>query len=104
MRSFKLITILTLLVVMISACGETEAPGEIPELTIHTTVYPLEYIVDEIGQETVDVSSVFPPGVYGHSYEPSMQEMTGYADGDAFFLCRRSNGSIFRFHCNCFIG
>lgn len=85
MRSFKLITILTLLVVMISACGETEAPGESPELTIHTTVYPLEYIVDEIGQGAVDVSSVFPPGVDGHSYEPSMQEMTGYADGDAFF-------------------
>jgi zinc transport system substrate-binding protein len=48
-------------------------------------VYPLEYIVGEIGQETVDVSSVFPPGVDGHSYEPSMQEMTGYADGDGFF-------------------
>lgn len=85
MKSFRSITIFTLLIIMISACGNTGDSGENAELTIYTTVYPLEYIVDEIGGETVDVSSVFPPGVDGHSYEPSMQEMTQYADGDAFF-------------------
>lgn len=41
--------------------------------------------MEKIGQDTVEVSSVFPPGVDGHSYEPTMQEMTQYADGDAFF-------------------
>lgn len=85
MRSFRSITMFALLIIMISACGNTQESEENPELTIYTTVYPLEYIVDEIGRETVDVSSVFPPGVDGYSYEPSMQEMTQYADADAFF-------------------
>lgn len=85
MKNFKLATLITLLLLMTTACQNDSETEGTSELKIYTTVYPLEYIVDEIGRDTVEVSSVFPPGVDGHSYEPTMQEMTQYADGDAFF-------------------
>ncbi len=85
MKNFKLTTLITLLFLMSTACQNDSETEEASGLKIYTTVYPLEYIVDEIGRDTVEVSSVFPPGVDGHSYEPTMQEMTQYAGGDAFF-------------------
>ena len=94
MQKFKLTALTTLLVVLLSACQNIPENESDSELNIYTTVYPLEYIVEKIGQDTVEVSSVFPPGVDGHSYEPTMQEMTQYADGDAFCLRRGYHGSI----------
>ena len=53
-------------------------------LEIYTTVYPLEFIVESIAQETVNVKSIIPAGADAHSYEPTMQDMTTYANADAF--------------------
>ena len=53
-------------------------------LEIYTTIYPLEFIIETIGEDTVDVESIIPPGADAHSYEPTMQDMTKYAGADAF--------------------
>ena len=78
MKQF-LVLIVTILV--LSACSQEEATNN-DKLKIYTTVYPLEYLVDEIGGETVETESIIPPGADGHSYEPTIKEMTQYADGD----------------------
>lgn len=78
MKQF-LVLIVTILV--LSACSQEEATNN-DNLKIYTTVYPLEYLVDEIGGETVETESIIPPGADGHSYEPTIKEMTQYADGD----------------------
>lgn len=54
------------------------------KLTIYTTVYPLQFLVEELGGDSVRALSVYPPGVDGHLYEPTSKEMTHIADGDAF--------------------
>src|SRR5699024_98974 len=51
---------------------------------IYTSIYPIQYIVDEIGGEDIEAKSVYPPGVDAHSYEPSSREMTQIARGKAF--------------------
>lgn len=84
MGKLKFFLLIITAVSIMAACQDDPA-SEDTDLTIYTTVYPLEYIAGEIGGDTVDVSSVYPPGADGHSYEPTMQEMTQYADGDAFF-------------------
>lgn len=53
-------------------------------LEIYTTIYPLEFIIETIGEDTVDVESIIPPGADAHSYELTMQDMTKYAGADAF--------------------
>src|SRR5690625_298586 len=54
------------------------------DLTVYTTVYPLQFIVEEIGGNTVTAHSVYPPGADGHTYEPTSKEMTEFAKSDAF--------------------
>lgn len=51
---------------------------------IYTSIYPLEYIVQEIAGDKVTVKSIYPPGVDAHTYEPTSKEITELADGDAF--------------------
>lgn len=52
--------------------------------TIYTSVYPIEYIVKEIGGAHVEAISVYPPGSDGHTYEPTTKEIRDIARGEAF--------------------
>lgn len=62
----------------------TDSEDKDSSLSIYTTVYPLQYIVEEIGGDTVTAHSVYPPGADGHIYEPTSKEMTEFAKSDAF--------------------
>lgn len=77
----KFVILLFALFVM-SACSMKEESDD-NNLKIYTSVYPLEYLVSEIGGDTVDTESIIPPGADGHSYEPTSKDMIKYADGDA---------------------
>jgi len=66
-----------------STAEESKNSGS-TERTIYTSLYPLQYIVEKIGGETVQTKSVFPPGGDAHTYEPSSKDMTSIADSDAF--------------------
>lgn len=89
MKSIKAWTIILFIGVLLIGCS---SPGERnsntdesnESITVYTTVYPLQYIVEEIGGDTVTANSVFPPGVDGHMYEPTSKEMTDFAASDAF--------------------
>lgn len=54
------------------------------KLTIYTSVYPIQYIVERIGGHSLNTYSTFPPGVDAHSYEPTIRTMTSLAKSDAF--------------------
>lgn len=62
----------------------TVSAQEEEQKEIYTSVYPLQFIIEEIGGDTVDVNSIIPPGADAHSYEPTMQDMTTYAGADMF--------------------
>lgn len=66
--------------------GNTGEPEESSEqLTVYTTIFPLEDFAKQIGGEYVDVKSVYPNGVDAHTYEPSTRDMTDIAEADLFF-------------------
>lgn len=54
-------------------------------LTIYTTIYPLQYLIEQIGGNHVTVQTVYPPGVDAHTFEPTTKDMTHIATSDAFF-------------------
>lgn len=54
------------------------------KLNVYTTIFPLEDFTKKIGGDYVDVTSVYPPNVDAHSYEPSSKTMVEMAEGDAF--------------------
>ncbi|WP_242705582.1 metal ABC transporter solute-binding protein, Zn/Mn family [Pontibacillus sp. ALD_SL1] len=84
----KLITSLAMASVLLiaSACSSNNNnDSSIEDLTIYTSIYPIEYFTEEIGGETVDVESIYPPGADAHTFEPTAKTMAQLAESDAFF-------------------
>lgn len=79
----KLFPVLLLLLIL-AACSSEENSTNDGELTIYTTVFPLTSFIEQIAGDTVNVESIYPPGVDMHSYEPTQKDMMSYSDGDLF--------------------
>lgn len=73
-----------LLLILLTACGTSDLKKNDDALLIYTSIYPLEYIVSEIAEDKAVATSIYPPGVDAHTYEPTSREITQLADGDAF--------------------
>lgn len=85
MKLFKLLITILLLAIVTAGCGSTSSDSnKDADLTVFTTIYPIQYAVERIGGEAVHVQSVYPPGVNAHTYKPTSKEMTTIAEADAF--------------------
>lgn len=80
---FRLLIILILCPFIIIACDSPTEKLKDTELTIYTSIYPLQFIAEQITGETATVKSIYPPGVDAHSYEPTTREITNIATGNA---------------------
>lgn len=80
----KMLPVLLILLLTITACNSEDDNANNDELTIYTTVFPLTSFVEQIAGDSVNVESIYPPGVDMHSYEPTQKDMMSYADGDLF--------------------
>lgn len=54
------------------------------DLFIFTSIYPIQYVAEQITGDDATIQSVYPPGVDAHTYEPTSKEITNLANGDAF--------------------
>lgn len=62
-----------------TAEGEKET-----KLSVYTTIYPLQYAVERIGGEQLQVVNLVPPGVDSHDFEPTAKEMVALANARVF--------------------
>lgn len=87
LHMFVILTVMITIFIFLSGCSDhkNETSEHSNALSIYVTVYPLQFLVEEIGADTVEVTTVFPPGVDAHTYEPTSREMTEIATSDAFF-------------------
>ncbi|TXL64947.1 adhesin [Cerasibacillus terrae] len=69
--------------IVLAGCSVTE-DKESDKPIIYTSIYPIQYIVEQIAGDFVTVKSVYPPGVDAHTYEPASKDITEIAKGDAF--------------------
>jgi len=85
-----LTTIIFLLsALFLSGCGnaeenKTETTND-NMIDIYTTVYPLQYLAEEIGGKYVHVETVYPPGTDEHTYEPSQKDIVNMTNAELFF-------------------
>ncbi|WP_163971587.1 metal ABC transporter solute-binding protein, Zn/Mn family [Oceanobacillus halotolerans] len=84
MKLMQAILIVIILSLTMFGCTSDNKESANDTIIIHTSVYPIQYIIERIGGNTVQVESVYPPGVDAHTYEPTSKEMTDIAKGDAF--------------------
>lgn len=85
-RPILVISISFLLILLLTACKKEEIITGLKEadVTAYTTIYPIQFVLEQIGGDTVSVESVFPPGVDAHTYEPTSKDMTAIATSDLF--------------------
>ncbi|MBI2871861.1 MAG: zinc ABC transporter substrate-binding protein [Chloroflexi bacterium] len=70
----------------------TPTTTAVPErLSVVTTIYPLQYLAERIGEDRVEVLNVTPPGVEAHDFEPSPRDVAAIYRADLFVY----NGSGF---------
>ena len=85
----KFLFILFILVfTFLTACSNKDKDLEIVninQLSIYTTVYPLQYFAERIGGDAVNVKSIYPPGADEHTFDPTQKDMIALADSDLFF-------------------
>ncbi|WP_066063233.1 metal ABC transporter substrate-binding protein [Neobacillus soli] len=81
------LSILLPLSLILSACSNSneQSHKKKDQLTIYTTVFPLQYFAEQIGGKYVDVKTIYPPGADEHTFEPSQKDMMNLADSDLFF-------------------
>ncbi|MEC1180301.1 zinc ABC transporter substrate-binding protein [Metasolibacillus meyeri] len=72
-------------VALLTACSSEDKKASGDTLSIYTTVYPLQYFTERIGEEFVNVKSIYPAGANEHSFEPTQKDMMALADADVFF-------------------
>lgn len=87
-KSYKIaLSALLLVFLILTGCSNNSDTDKTKndKLTVYTTVYPLQYLTEQIGGKYVDVKSIYPPGSDAHSFEPTQKDMMKIADSDLFF-------------------
>lgn len=74
-----------ILLVLLSACNfETKEDAAHTDLTIYTSIYPIQFIVEKIAGDVASVKTIYPAGVDAHTYEPTAKEIINIANSDIF--------------------
>lgn len=81
----KKIILVSVLAFLLGGCSAEETTEQTDKITIYTTVYPLQFITEEIGGVYVEVETIYPAGVDEHSFEPTQKDMVNVAESDYFF-------------------
>lgn len=92
-RSY-LLTLMLSVGLLLTGCGNQEKQsatnatnsnaGDDREIEVYTTIFPLEDFTKKISGDEVTVTSVYPPNVDAHTYEPTVKTMKNIADSDLF--------------------
>ncbi|MGM8365920.1 metal ABC transporter solute-binding protein, Zn/Mn family [Virgibacillus sp. W0181] len=76
---------LFILLLVFSSCSPTNSNYKNDDqLMIYTSIYPIQYVAEQVAGDLAVVESIYPPGVDAHTYEPTSKEITGMANGDMF--------------------
>ncbi|WP_088041999.1 metal ABC transporter substrate-binding protein [Bacillus sp. EAC] len=86
---FKNLAITTLLLsgTILSGCTQSNTTNQHKnknQLTIYTTIFPLEDFAQKIGGKFVNVKSIYPAGVDSHDFEPTSKQIVNIANSDLF--------------------
>ena len=76
-KAFKLISILILTIVLTGCKSDT-----MEDITIYTTVYPIEYITSRLYGDYSEIYSIYPDGVNVNEYTLTKKQIKDYSDSE----------------------
>jgi len=93
MEIIKRFILIFVFFIFIVSCQANEQNMETKPI-IYTSIYPLEFVVDQLTENFAITKTIFPPGVDAHTYEPTIKDILAIADGEAFiYLGKGMEGS-----------
>lgn len=85
MKFFRMMVPIIFFIGLIAGC---QSPAEHntmkDDVRIYTSIYPIQFIIEELVGDFADVHTVYPPGVDAHTYEPSTKDMIDISNSKAF--------------------
>lgn len=85
----KILRLFTLLIILtLSGCFKNES---MEDITIYTTTYPIEYVVNRLYGEHSTIKSIYPNGVDINNYEITNILLNEYSNTDMFIFNGQSN-------------
>lgn len=85
----KLLLIIGAIFVMITLSGCSNGDDE-KEMSAYTSVYPVEYILDYLYGDSIEIYSIYPDGTNYKNYELTDKQISDYSKADLFVY----NGTI----------
>jgi len=85
----KILLVLSILILTLCLSG-CDAVDNTSTMTAYTSVYPVEYILDNLYGENIAIYSIYPDGIGYESYNLTDKQLTDYSKGDLYIY----NGSI----------
>lgn len=80
----KVITVLGLsIMLLVTGCFKRDS---MEDITIYTTVYPIEYIAERLYGENSTIVSIYPDGAVVNDYELTEKQIIDYSQGDLFIF------------------
>ncbi len=88
MKKFIMISTIILITLTISGCFKKDT---MEGITIHTTVYPIEYITNYLYGVHANIVSVYPNNIEVDNYRLTNKQLTDYSNGDLYIYNGLSN-------------
>lgn len=81
MKNKKFLIIIVLIMIVLSGCNKKE---DVAALTVYTSVYPTEYILDYLYGDNISVTSIYPDGTDFKKYDLTKTQLDEYSINDLF--------------------
>lgn len=81
---YRLYLLIILPILLVACSVNNQDNANQSELFIYTSIYPIQFVTEQLAGDIATVQSIYPPGVDAHTYEPTSREMTSMANSDAF--------------------
>lgn len=79
----KILCGLLLILISLNLCGCFKR-DDLEDVTIYTTVYPIEYITERLYGENSDIKSIYPDGIDINDYELTEKQVKDYSKSAIF--------------------
>ncbi|HIU40150.1 MAG TPA: zinc ABC transporter substrate-binding protein [Candidatus Aphodocola excrementigallinarum] len=86
----KLLLIIAAIFIMVTLSGCSNNKDENKEMTAYTSVYPVEYILDNLYGDEIEIYSIYPDGTNYKNYELTNKQIQDYSNAELFVY----NGTI----------
>ena len=84
MKSLKKLSILLFIIFILTGCSTSKSNME--DISIYTTTYPINFLINSLYEEHCKVYSIYPTGITLEDYELSDRKLEEYSKNDLFIF------------------